>query len=263
MLSPFSPLTYHFVAPVVLRSGAEAVLKVGVPDRESNMEARALRAFRGYGAVRLLYADTERGALLLERVYPGTTLASLGHEQDDERTRAILRVMTKLHKATATVSELPSLSEWTRAVDEEYKETLIPLRLLDRARAIRRELLLSPCDTVLLHGDLHHLNILDASAMQDHTANSWVAIDPKGVIGDPYYDLSVFLYNPLAEFGPNLNTQSLVRRRIDLLQEHGFEVERVKRWAFVQAVLSACWTLSDHGSGFQSELAFADLLLPL
>ena len=61
---PFALSRYSYVAP----AGADAVLKVASrADDESAQEVEALELWGGDGAVRLLRADRERRALLLER----------------------------------------------------------------------------------------------------------------------------------------------------------------------------------------------------
>jgi streptomycin 6-kinase len=80
---PFLPLSYNYVATATRADGARLVLKVCFPDAEAATEREALRLFDGRGSVRLLDSDEERGALLLERLEPGTTLAEMS-ETDDE-----------------------------------------------------------------------------------------------------------------------------------------------------------------------------------
>ncbi|RJT15552.1 3'-kinase, partial [Mesorhizobium waimense] len=58
------------------------------------------------------------------------------------------------------------------------------------AAVIADRLLANPHDIRPLHGDLHHENIL-------HGPRGWLAIDPKGVLGDPGFDAANMFYNPL------------------------------------------------------------------
>jgi streptomycin 6-kinase len=71
VLPHFKGLSYNFVAPVVCSDGTEAVLKLGVPNRELATEYEALRLYNGQGMVQLFAADIEHGALLIERIRPG------------------------------------------------------------------------------------------------------------------------------------------------------------------------------------------------
>ena len=91
----------------------------------------------------------------------------------------------------------------------------------------------------MLHGDLHHDNILQ-------NGDDWVVIDPKGVIGEPAYEVAAFIRNPMPELLTHENAQKIIHNRITRfakileLSEH-----RVIGWCFVQAVLSLVWAIED------------------
>jgi streptomycin 6-kinase len=74
---PFEGLSYNYVAPALTREGSEVVLKMGLPRRELETEIAALWLYNGRGAVKLLDVNAELGALLLERLRPGTLLVTL------------------------------------------------------------------------------------------------------------------------------------------------------------------------------------------
>ncbi|MCA9796461.1 MAG: 3'-kinase, partial [Candidatus Eremiobacteraeota bacterium] len=91
----------------------------------------------------------------------------------------------------------------------------------------------------LLHGDLHHDNILH------HPGRGWLAIDPKGVVGEPAFDLACALLNPvwlpdLVEDPGRLSAMAAnFEKRLDL------PAERIRQFAFVYACLSVCWSWED------------------
>ena len=93
---PFE-LSFNYVVPVLKAEKFAAVLKLGVPTAEFSSEARALRAFGGHGAVGLLESDESLGALLLERVNPGNTLATLN--DPIRATEVAAQTMLKLWQA--------------------------------------------------------------------------------------------------------------------------------------------------------------------
>jgi streptomycin 6-kinase len=98
---------------------------------------------------------------------------------------------------------------------------------------------------MLLHGDLHNDNILS------YGDNRWIAIDPKGVIGDPVYEVGAAIYNPMPETAAPNAAKQIIQARIDVCAETlGFDRQRILDWAFVQVVLRACWALED---GIQDE----------
>ena len=77
VMPPFAPLSYNYVAPAVRADGTEVVLKLGVPHYDLKMEMEALRLFDGHGIVRLLEVDFDLGAMVLERLKPGSSLSKV------------------------------------------------------------------------------------------------------------------------------------------------------------------------------------------
>ena len=169
----------------LFRRDVEAVLKLGPPEPgHLAAEATALARYGGHGAVRLLAHDHVRGALLLERAVPGTMARAMVPERDLVATAAIITVMRRLHSAVPPSAGLPDLVERDRPsfVDHLRRypgDTPFPRRLVVRAAGLLEELSASATDRVLLHGDLHHDNVLRAQR------EPWLAIDPHGVVGDP------------------------------------------------------------------------------
>ena len=110
-------------------------------------------------------------------------------------------------------------------------------------------------EQVLLHGDLHHENILAAERA------SWLAIDPKGVIGEPAYETGALLRNRLPNLLDAPQAVRVLTRRIDQLSEMlYFARARVRNWAMAQAVLSMWWTIEDGGDISQDQLTCAEML---
>jgi streptomycin 6-kinase len=109
-----------------------------------------------------------------------------------------------------------------------------------QARDIYLQLCLTQRESRLLHGDLHHGNVLF-----DHK-RGWLAIDPKGVAGELEYEAGAALRNPAGR--PDLFLScDIVRRRMKRFEQvlH-LDGDRALRWAFSQAVLSAIWSWEDQ-----------------
>lgn len=233
---PYPGLAYNWVAPA-MRGEEPVVLKVFVPTEEAMREPLALKAIAGRGAARLLDLDAANGAMLLERLVPGEML--VGHS---DAVRVTCEVMQTLwHCSPPTV--FPGLADWTRSLDGPAAQGL-PSSLLGRAHTLRESLLAGADKPVLLHGDLHPMNILSDGA-------GWRAIDPKGIVGEPAFDCAAFL----------INRPSTFREDLDLFARI-LKVERAKiyGWAFVYSLLSAVWTLEDHDVLDRSAIAFAEFL---
>jgi streptomycin 6-kinase len=111
-------------------------------------------------------------------------------------------------------------------------------RVMDAAVALRKALLGSAPETVLLHGDFHHHNVLRAQR------EPWLVIDPKGVAGERAYEPSPMFYNPLGNWHAGLaDGAKFVRRRAEIICERaGLDLQRVLAWAVVQGVVSDAWT---------------------
>lgn len=92
---PYQDLSYNYVLRGVRQDGRKVVLKIGVPNRELFTEIAALRTFNGRGAVELISALPESGAMLLDRLEPGTPLYRLEDEQ--VQTGIAIQVMGELH----------------------------------------------------------------------------------------------------------------------------------------------------------------------
>jgi streptomycin 6-kinase len=135
----------------------------------------------------------------------------------------------------------------------------VPVDLLAAAEGTLAGLLVTAPAGPVLHGDLHHGNVLAAAAPGrgagglEAGATAWVAVDPLGLAGDPAFEPAVALYNGLAPAGlgatPSARLGRTLHRRIDrYARELGLERERIRAWGLVRAVQSTWWSYQ-NGSG--------------
>ncbi|MEX2245715.1 MAG: aminoglycoside phosphotransferase family protein [Dehalococcoidia bacterium] len=256
------PLSYNYVVPVTRADGMLAVLKAGVPARELRSEIAALRHYGGRGAVRLLEADADHGVFLLERVAPGTTLLEL--EDDAEATAIAAGVMRELWRPPPSDHDFPTIAGWAEAFGRlrarfDGGSGPLPARLVEEAERRYAELSASgeasAAAPVVLHGDLHHENILRGERAP------WLAIDPKGIVGEPAFEAYAFLRNPVPFPIGYPDAERTLARRVEVFSERlGFERQRIIGWGVVGAVLSACWSVEDHEGGWEPAIAAAELL---
>lgn len=260
VLPPFE-LSYNYVARAIRADGTDVVLKVGVPNPELLTEIAALRLYDGHGIVRLIDSDPEAGVMLLERLKPGAPLVTLA---DDERATSIAaQVMKQLWRPAPPDHLFPTVHGWAAGMERLRGHFgggagPLPVRLVETAESLFAELLASMDEPVLLHGDLHHWNILSAER------EPWLALDPKGVVGEPAYDVGALLRNPLPGLLDTPNPGRVLARRVDqLAEELGFDRQRLIGWGVAQAVLSAWWSIEDHGEhreGWEEAMTCAELL---
>ncbi|MBM3468786.1 MAG: streptomycin phosphotransferase [Alphaproteobacteria bacterium] len=215
------------------------VLKVGFDRQGIEREARALKAFQGHGCVSLHKVDVEKGALLIGRVLPGISLKSYFPHDDLKAVEKAVDVMSSLHKASSSSGDasFPTLHEWLSGLDSSPN---IPHTPLQKARSLAARLLKTSQKAVLLHGDLHHENILSFE-------EGWVAIDPKGVWGEPAFEVGAFVRNPVPDLLNLSNVHHIINQRIDQFSSLlNIEKSRLREWSFVESILSACWALEDN-----------------
>jgi streptomycin 6-kinase len=252
--APFPGIKFNFVAPATRSDGTACVFKLSREVDETRNEIAALRLWDGDGAVRLLDAEPDQGALLLERLAPGTMLLEVASADDDRATLIAAEVLRELWRPARTDDGLRSLDSWCDAyarnrVALQAGTGGFPAALFDRADGLRRDLLASTTLPTALHGDLHHHNILRAQRAE------WLAIDPKGLLGDRAFDVCQFFRNP--DFD-RLPARRVNARRLDIFcATLGLDRQRVKDWCLVHAVLDACWEYED-GNDWQPAVAYAE-----
>jgi streptomycin 6-kinase len=250
VLEPF-PLNYNYVAPVTRRDGSQAVLKIGFPaDREFKTETEALELFNGNGICKLLEADIEGSAILIERLTPGTPLSEL--EDDAEATRILSAVMKRLHKplpSAHTLLTLPERSEGLAAYIAKYENSggKLPIADVRKAAALFERLIATSSELVLMHGDLHHDNVL----LSDE--HGWTAIDPKGVAAEAAYEVAPLIGDPYEKLKDIDDLVPLLTQRLNIFSEElGFDRQRLLDWCFAHSILSAVW--SAEGANYSGHM---------
>jgi streptomycin 6-kinase len=263
----FQPLSYGYVAAATRADGSRCVLKASVPRHDLQFEIEALRHYDGRGAVRLLEADIDAGVMLLERAEPGTPVIAI---DDVEATRIAAGIMRELWRAPAARHAFPTVADWGAAFGElrarhEGGSGLLTRALLDRGDALYRELAASQGEAVVLHGDLHHWNIVRAERAP------WLAIDPHGLVGERAFEVGSWMRNPVGDPGGPWEARLLARqpdvravlsRRLDIFaDELAIDRQRLRDWSIAFAMLSACWSdESGHRDGVDQASMVAEHL---
>jgi len=183
------------------------------------------------------------GALLLERLIPGHSLVQLTLEgRDDEATDVIASVIRQMDAVQHVPASCPPAHQWGRSF-ERYLASgsdLIARELVADAARWFQYLARTQRDVRLLHGDLHHDNVL----FDIH--RGWVAIDPKGVVGEREYEIGAALRNPCDRPDLFLPLDTIERRLTRFVTTLDLDAARARQWAFAQAVLSAVWMVEDR-----------------
>lgn len=235
------PLSINYVAPVLLNDGAKAVFKIGYPeDREFLSEVEALRLLNGETVVKLLAEDLKKRAILIEQLTPGTPLSCL--EDDEKATRIIAHLMNEMWRVDPKNNNFIDLKNWASEFQLFYKtnssSSQIPVEAVKEAEKIFKDLTSNPNGLYLVHGDLHHDNVLSAQR------EPWLAIDHMGIIAEREYDVAALLRNPYKKLEKMDNIKDVLNRRLDILEDVlGFERQRIIKWGFAQTILSVVWNI--------------------
>lgn len=184
------PSSWSLVVAATAADGSGVVVKLGFPDEESAHEAEALHEYDGEGAVRLLASDGSRRALLLERVTPGDSLDQLPDERlATSHAAAVLRRLWRPPPGDHSFGSTTDLARrWAVEVPAAYEARGGPFerRLVTAAAGLLGDLVRDSGAPVLLHRDAHYANILYSGSQ------GWLAIDPKGLVGDRELDTVPF-----------------------------------------------------------------------
>ena len=222
------------------RGNQPVVLKVVRQQGDEWRSGEVLDAFDSRGVVRV-YEYTE-GAVLLERLDPGTSLAAIALDgRDEEATEIIAEVIQRMSTKREDLRGFATVEDWGKGFQRYLAsgDNRIPIRLVEEGQRLYSDLCSTQQGLRLLHGDLQHYNVLFDSK------RGWTAIDPKGVVGEVEYEIGASLRNPYEK--PELFASAkTVQRRLDqYARKLKLEIDRALEWGFAQAVLSAIWTVED------------------
>jgi streptomycin 6-kinase len=221
------------------RSAIPVVLKVVKRHGDEWFSGAVLESFGGRGVVRIY--EHEGGALLLERLSPGHSLVDMCCRGEDEAATAIMSSVIATMSPTRIPDGCPTVAEWGTAFDGYLasNDHSISRSLVLHAQNLFGVLADSQTRRRLLHGDFQHSNVLF------DRERGWIAIDPKGVAGEPEYETAAMIRNP-AEAPVLFTDPSVIERRLRQLSSvPRLDPIRVLGWAFAQSVLSVIWDWED------------------
>ena len=223
-----------------VRDDRPAVIKIVRRQGDEWRSGEILAAFGGKGAVRVL--EHVEGAMLLERLIPGNQLVDLAiGGRDDEATEILANVILQMSSVDTPPDWIPTAEHWGRGFSQYLTsgDRQIRREFIERAQQLYADLSATQKRTRLLHGDLQHYNVLFDEN------RGWLAVDPKGVIGEVEYELGASLRNP-GENVAHFFSVRTVTRRLEIYESIlGIDIRRAFQWAFAQAVLSLVWSVED------------------
>jgi streptomycin 6-kinase len=221
-ISEVDNMTFNYIVKAMQHQDIPVIVKIGCDKQIIIDELKTLRHFNGHGSIQVIDYFPEHNALLLTQAIPGISLKAYKESKID----IYIEVMNKLHSI-----EIPQehgykhIKDWLIALDQVSG---IPEKLLKKAISLKNNLLNNSRAEYILHGDLHHDNIIQ-------NGKDWLAIDPKGIIGEAEFEIAAFDSTDLEEL-------------YALAEKAGLEAERVIDWVFVRLTLNAAWTIEDNGN---------------
>jgi streptomycin 6-kinase len=227
-------------------NGLPAMLKVAVVDEEKR-GGLLMIWWEGWGAARVLAHGGD--AVLIERAQDGISLADLTHNgRDDEASRILCAALDQLHAPrNRPLPELVPLTHWFEPL---YEAADAHGGILRVSAAVASKLLRTQREIVVLHGDMHHGNVLNFGS------RGWLAIDPKGLIGERYFDYANILCNPDKE---TATAPGRLTRQASVIAEAAhLGRDRLLAWIVAWAGLRAAFALDDGLPLEEGTLRFAE-----
>ena len=244
LISDGEPIVTHSSQLFPVRwNGEAAMLKVALAAEERS-GAQLMIWWNGVGAARALAHEGD--AILLERATGERSLVEMvGRGEDDEASRIICKAVAALHARREPL--LPSLIPLSRRFHSLEQAGSREGGAFARSAEFARALLFEPRQIVTLHGDVHHGNVLDFAE------RGWLAIDPKGLVGERGFDYANLFCNPNNAVA---TSPGRLARQVGVVAEAaGLERRRLLQWIVAWAGLSASWMIEDD----MDELVYSTL----
>ena len=230
-------LSYSFVARVNFHD-KKAIIKIAPPEQSLAKETLCLSCFQK-DSPEIFHFDENVNAVLMEYIYPGKSLKNLVRNgQDDRATQIISKVIRELRFQTLpTKHSFKHMSELAKDLDILHGH--FDKNFLDKAIRLFNEMTIDRSNDIVLHGDLHHDNILSSN-------DDWKIIDPHGYIGDPAAEVGAMIRNPYDCFPDYKPLEKILTRRLSILNDElPYDFDRIKAWCYCITVLSVAWTYED------------------
>jgi streptomycin 6-kinase len=241
------------VLKAVSKQYGSVILKKRETVKTIEDEFNTLSEYNGRHFCKVYEVDLEHGILLEEQVQPGTEL--IKETSLDQRLKVFCSIYKELHIEPSNPYKYPTYYDWVNKIAtymqtrEDHRQLCMHMK---KAEEICKELISLYPRKMLLHGDLHHYNILQ----NDH--NGYTLIDPKGVIGDPIFDLPRFLLNEM-EDEINQVLFDKINHAITVIGDKlGIPTEIIKKTFYIEMAMAECWRVEDGEQASLERVIFAE-----
>lgn len=253
-IQPVINMSWNYVA-FAKQNDEPVVLKISADKESIHHEYQALQHFAGIGAITVIDFDSKYHALLLQKAVPGTLLKGNHSKNISDVINSYANVVRALRLTKAPKYTFHHARKLYEAI-ENIDDPRVPKHYIDKAKHIRTWIFETTTDEYVCHGDLHLDNIIKHE-------KQWIAIDPKGVVGEMAFEASAFdLLNDHETHAASQITTILTERIQQLASVLNLNEERLMAWIFLRTMVSIQWFLEDKGDPTKM-LKMADHLYPL
>lgn len=261
-------LVHSFSSSLVFKCISEShgpvLMKFGVDHLEFLSEVHALKYFNGRGFCRLIDVDVENSVLLEELITPGFELKL--EERMEKRLNIFIELYKKIHGSSEMErfdKNLPareyshkSYKDWIFRITDymEQKAEWVEIALhMKKAKEIYMELTQEYAGETLLHGDLHYYNILKGK-------EGYKIIDPKGVIGNPIFDIPRYVLNEYYDESDRTIVDEKIENIFSILSEQLMLPKKVlSKLLYIEGTLAICWNI-ESGADISEKPEFLNTL---
>ena len=237
----------------------EVILKIGNPSTEVFTEYNTLCEYNGRRFCKVFDSNLNNGVILEEYIKPGIRLRD--EKVLENRLCIFSDLYNGLHIEPKNANIYPTYFEWVNRITDFMKDQTEHRQLylyMVKAKEICESLCKAYSKKVLLHGDLHHDNILLGND------NEYKIIDPQGVIGDPIFDISRFILNEF--YGVDEITFDEYRKHIEKITNY-FEkslnvpINVIKKLIFIETTMANCWEVENSKAPEMDYVKYTDAML--
>ena len=250
---PFVAGEFNFVAPAMSSRHGSVVIKIAppFPDGEFFSELAYLKHQNGRGCVGVVAENRQLRAMMLERAVPGKNLAE---EFAGRESESLLPALECLHRIDCDLpdgsTEVIYLDRWFDGL-RRYTESEFPGVYAKKALRFY-EKLSAKSERKYIHGDFHPGNLVTAER------ESYLAIDPKGIVGFVGYDIAVFLNNYYRWQEKHDDIGDRLDNAVGFFAD-AFRMSKldIRSWCYAVAVLGAWWTFDEMPALYSGGVARA------
>jgi streptomycin 6-kinase len=232
------------------------ILKVNRDSVELASEYNMLIEMAGECSCKVFAYDAEQGILIEERITPGTVLRK--EEAAEVRVNHFLNVFRNIHKRIDNDQSAITYLDWLRKAEDfcmNHKLDKLITNNMHIARCIGEELFCKYDDRVLLHGDLHHDNMIR------NDKGIYYMIDPKGVIGPEIFDLPRYILNEMDYVSESVCKNHVFQIAEMISSKTEYPLNDIIKLFFMEVMLANVWCIEDDEEPCRNQIQIAEELI--